>query len=124
MVGPLLRILPRTIDLAQGAPQRIDFVFVGVFLAFRQFQRLQNFFHVIKRLAKFLDDVVDLINGAANIGGRGGLSWRFCALGHRRYRTSEGGGFPLRRVLFVCLDGKRHFGFRGGGLRPEFHLSG
>jgi len=39
---------------------------VGVFLPFRQFQGLENFFHVIESPAEGFNDLTDLVDGFLN----------------------------------------------------------
>ena len=59
--------IPRAATLAQSPAQRFDLLLVSGFLAFRQFQSLQHFFHLLKGVAEGGHDAVDLVNGFADL---------------------------------------------------------
>lgn len=61
--GFALPIVGAVLDLTQRPPQRIDLAFIGNFLAFRQLNQLEHFFHLLDRAFERLDDFHDFIDG-------------------------------------------------------------
>ena len=55
--------------MAQGPAQGVNLVLVGHFLAFGQFERFENFFHVIQSFPEAFDHLADFLNGLLHIGG-------------------------------------------------------
>ena len=62
----------------------LNFPFVSVLLAFREFQSFEHFFHVVERVAKRINNPIHLIDGLLNRGRRSGFP-----LGKRRFRFSR-----------------------------------
>ena len=101
------------LKLAQGAQQRFDLAFVGELLAFGEFDKFQNFFHLIKRLFQRFDDLHHFVDGLADGGTiRPGHAWRVrhwrFKPGARRLRT---GRLRTHRMLGQSnwrFSGRRH----------------
>jgi len=55
-------------ELTQCALEILNLALVVDLLAFGEFQRFQNFFHLFERMFQFLDDTVDLVDGLGNRG--------------------------------------------------------
>jgi hypothetical protein len=101
----------RAVQLAQGAAQGLDLVFIGILLPLGEFERLQDFLHVVERMAQGLEDAVDLFNGAFDGGGRG----RARLPGRRRGMGSAlEGGKPVNR-FGRCFGLSRRRRLRLGG---------
>ena len=62
------------LELAQGAPERLDFVFVGIFLALGYFKSLKHLLHLVERLAQSLNRLIDLFDGTLDGRPRGRLT--------------------------------------------------
>ena len=58
------------LEMSQRTAQLFDFVLVRIFLALREFERFEDFFHVIERFAKGFNNLIDVFDGALN--GSGG----------------------------------------------------
>ncbi len=54
--------LAGTLELAQSAAERLDFVFVGGLLPLGHFESLEHFFHLIKRLAQGVENFSDVLD--------------------------------------------------------------
>lgn len=67
-------LLPRTVQLAQGALQRLNFTLIRVLLPLRHFQDFKHFLHVLKRSLQILDDLVHSLEGFAHACRRGLLA--------------------------------------------------
>ena len=61
-----MALLPGSVQVAQGPPKGLDLAFIGILLAFGQFERFENFFHIVEGLLELVDDMVDLIDGLAD----------------------------------------------------------
>ena len=57
-------------NFAQHLAQRLDFAFVGDFLAFSQFDELKHFLHLVERLFERFDDLRHCFNRLADGGSR------------------------------------------------------
>jgi len=64
-----------TLEMPQRTPERLNFLFVGVFLALSELQGLEHFFHVVESLSQRVDDLVDFIDRLLNGSRRCGLTW-------------------------------------------------
>jgi hypothetical protein len=82
------------LQMPEGAAKLFDFVLVRIFLALCEFKRLEDFFHIVERFAKGLDNLIHLVDGILNGSGRSWLPWR---------------GWKRRLDL---LKFRRSFGFR------------
>lgn len=95
------RLGPPPLELPQRIQQRLDFSFVRVLLHFSQFQRLEDFLHLIEHPLQRGEDVSDQSNRLGNRHGRGGFE-----IAPLRTRGS-GTFFPVFR--FVALLRERRF---------------
>jgi hypothetical protein len=57
MFAPLASAASWLLQLAQQLAEGINLAFVGEFLAFGEFDQLQNFLHLIERLSQRFDDL-------------------------------------------------------------------
>ena len=71
--------------MPQGAPQRLDLLFVRALLPLGQLQGLQHFVHVIQRVSQRVADLVNFFNRLLN---------------RRRRRRSPLWAGPVGKVLF------------------------
>jgi hypothetical protein len=86
--------LAGVVELAQGAAERLDLVFVGILLPLGQFERLENFFHLVERLAERLENLIDLFDGLFDRRRRSPL--RLEGQGGRGIGPALAGGRPPR----------------------------
>jgi hypothetical protein len=127
-MSPMLAAaLARSLQVPQRAPQRIDFVLVGIGLTFEGFNRFQHLFHILEGIAQGRDHLVDLFDGLLDARRRGRLPWPLWSWGSPCRRRLRFGGGLLRRRGFNRFGGplgvlKRRcrflldisrFGFRG-----------
>jgi hypothetical protein len=64
----------RPLQLMKTAAQGFQFPFVGIPLAFGEFQGFQHLFHIVERLLEGGDDPIHVLDALANVGrGRGAL---------------------------------------------------
>ena len=108
----------RRLDAAKGTAKRLDFTLVVKLLAFRQFNQLLYFFHLIERLFQGLNDTAYVVRrfGDSRIGiaslrflsrrtvGWMLLNWR---LFHWHWRRLGGGRFNRRGFRSVFLRRRR-----------------
>lgn len=85
----------RGLQLPQPASQRLNFLFVCVLLAFRQFDQLQGFLHLVEDAPQRFNDFGNLLNRLTKGRRRFGFRFRFArglarpggrGLGQRRRR--------------------------------------
>ncbi len=82
--------IARTMHLAHGATEGLDFSLIRILLALEQFQHLQNLFHVIERAAQHVNYRVYLFYRFFNGRGRSGLGRLDHCLGRSWFRWSCG----------------------------------
>jgi hypothetical protein len=58
--------LAGAVELAQGASEGLDLVFVGILLPLGQFERLEDFLHLVERLPQSLENLIDLFDGLSD----------------------------------------------------------
>lgn len=92
------------LELAQGASEGLDFVFVGILLPFGQLERLEHFLHLFECLPESLENVIDLFDGL------------FDARGRSRPRLASRRGRSIEPVLGRSRPAR--------GLRSGSRLSG
>jgi hypothetical protein len=117
-------------ELAQGTPEGLDFVFVGIFLALGYFERLKHLLHLVEHLAQSLDGLIDLFDGPLDGRRQGRL--RLAGSGRRAIGSGLGGSRPergLRRLFRLGGEGALRLrgtrGLRGGfGSTRGLRLSG
>jgi len=68
--------LTRPVHRTQRAAQLLNLTFIGIFLTLSQFQRLQNFFHIVQGLFKRFDDLIDFVDRALKRHRLSRLEWR------------------------------------------------
>ena len=101
----MLPAFTRTVQLAESAPERLDFALVGPRLPFKHLQGLEHLFHLVQGFPKCFDDRVDLVYGSLQ--GRRSLVGRF-RFGWRGATGNNGFGDVVRsRFLTVLRFGRR-----------------
>ena len=91
------------VQMPEAAPQRFDFLLVGVFLPFSQFEGFKHFLHVVQRVSERINDPVDLFNRLLHRCGRSGNP-----IPHGLGRRGEDLRFLNREIRHrKLLDGNR-----------------
>jgi hypothetical protein len=122
--------LAGVVELAQGATEGLDLVFVGILLALGQLEGLEHFLHLVECLAQGLEGLIDLLDGPLDGRRRSRLKWP--GSGGRRIWPLLGRSRPVSGLRpFSRLKGGRAFrlcrtlGTGGGfGSFAELRLAG
>jgi len=111
------------IDIAQGAPERVNFPFIAQFLALGEFHEFQNFFHLIHCTFERLDHLHHFVNRLAD----GGTMMRRFGHGDALGGDAFGQALdPLEQWLWCRRrgGGERSFGYGNLGLGRRFRPGG
>jgi hypothetical protein len=105
-------------EVTQGALEGFDFLLVGSLLAFGQLKSFENLVQVLERLLQGLCDLIYVINGLPNRGGRGRPSLARWRQGGRRLGSLRGNvGLGLCGKLLGLILVKVALGFELGFAR-------
>ena len=65
----MVTAVARPMQLSERVAQGFNLPFVGILLPLGQFERFENLFHIVERLLKGRNDVIDFLDGSQH-GGR------------------------------------------------------